>query len=391
MGYVTTLCAHSWWCPQCKRWSTPAERTPPLATSDVCTHARPAGWESRLTNNAQDVSAPTPAPFDQAHEPPPTHPYFIAALTHHWLPGQVYPPRHPGQYLTARTRGEVPHEALFARQNTLLLATLQEDCIFDTTGGETDLVPQGTRLIGLLERDQPEDNSLLALAVNQVKWTLGRDQVTLTPLIEHLSQAEIAAEDEAEAGRREEAEDITGAQVCYARAVIEYEAAEWPELHLAALRMKRAGLLLAHRLETEAAPELDRAARVYEAQAFHPRNKAVSAHLEYAEQAVDALIPLGTIYAQRVPDAAMARNVIERLLSLNALIKKRYERKVDLLLSIAELFLALGDGEEAWSYFEQADRYYSQQLASIGDFPHVAPITAHLGKVKERLRADQDR
>jgi hypothetical protein len=387
-GYVTTLCAHSWWCPQCQRWSTPAERIPSLATGGTCTHARPMGWESRLTNNAQDVSAPTPAPFDQAHEPPPTHPYFIAAHAHHWLPGQVYPPRHPGQYLTAtRAAGEAPHEEQFAGQNALVLATLREDCVFDTTGGESDFVPKGTRLIGLLKREQPADDSQVALVVNQVTWTIGRDQVILVPLAEQLSQAEIAAEDEAEAGRLEEAEEITGAQACYARAIIEYEAAGWTELRLATLRMKRAALLLALRQETEAAPELDRAARVYEAQAYNPRNRAVSAHLEYTEQAVDALIPLGAIYVRRAPDAAVARNVIERLLSLDALNKKRYERKVDLLLFIADLFFALNEGEEAWSYFEKANRYYSQQLAFIADFPHVAPITAHLRKVKERLSA----
>lgn len=388
VGYVTTLCAHSWWCPQCQRWSTPAERTPPPAGSDACTHARPVGWESRLTNNAQDVSAPPPAPFDQAREPPPTHPYFIAAHAHHWLPGQVYPPRHPGQYLTARAAGEAPHEEGLGGQHARVLATLREDCVFDTTGSESDFVPQGTRLIGLPEREQPADDSLVALVVNQVTWTIGRDQVILVPLAEQLSQAEIAAEDEAEAGRREEAEDFTEAQSCYARAVIEYEAAGWPELRLAALRMKRATLLLALRQETEAASELGRAARVYEAQAYNPRNRAGSARLEYAEQAVDALILLGTIYVHRTPDAALARNVIERLLSLGAFIKKRSDQKVELLLSIAELFFELGEREEAWSYFEQANRYYSQQLAAIADFPHIAPITAHLRKMKERLSTE---
>jgi hypothetical protein len=37
------------------------------------------------------------------------------------------------------------------------------------------------------------------------------------------------------------------------------------------------------------------------------------------------------------------------------------------------------------SSFEQANRFYSQQLAAIADFSYVALITKHLKAVKERL------
>jgi tetratricopeptide (TPR) repeat protein len=225
------------------------------------------------------------------------------------------------------------------------------------------------------------------IVVNNVTWNLARDQVALAPLEARLSQEQIAAEDEAEARQREKLEDHTGAQISYARAIIEYEACGWTEVRLAPLRVNRAGMLLALKQDAEAASELDRAARAFEAQAYHPSNRMVGDHLDYAEQAVDALVPLAMIYLHRTQDAIQARRVLERLLSLNALIKKRYERKVDLLLSIAECFLALGEQLEALNYFEQANRFYAQQLAPIADFSYVRPITKHLKEVKGRLAA----
>lgn len=137
--------------------------------------------------------------------------------------------------------------------------------------------------------------------------------------------------------------------------------------------------------DLEAASELERAARAFEAQAYQHLNRMVGNHLDYAEHAVDALIPLAMIYLHRIQDTVQARRVLERLLSLNTLIKKRYERKVDLLLYIAECFLALGEQQEAPTYFEQANRFYTQQLAPIADFSYVVPITKHLKEVKEKL------
>jgi tetratricopeptide (TPR) repeat protein len=200
-----------------------------------------------------------------------------------------------------------------------------------------------------------------------------------------LTQEHIAEEDEAEASRREKLKDHAGAQAWYARAIIEYEASGWTEVRLATLRMNRAGLLLVLKQDNEAASELERAARAFEAQAYHRLNRMVSAHLDYAEHAVDALILLATVYLHRIHDVVQARRVLERLLSLNTLIKKRYERKVDLLLYIAEFYVALGEQQEALAYFEQANRFYSQQLAAIADFSYVVPITKHLKAVKERL------
>jgi tetratricopeptide (TPR) repeat protein len=237
-----------------------------------------------------------------------------------------------------------------------------------------------------LEEEQPADESEITIITDDaVTWNISRNQVMMSPLEEPLSQLEIAEEDEAEAARQEKLRDIAGAQAFYARAIIEYEAAGWTELGLATLRMHRADLLFELKQYMEAISELDRAAHVYEAQAHDRRNKMLSAHLESAENAVDALILIGMIYLYSEQDAVQTRNVIERLLSLNALIKKRYERKVALLLYIAEFYFELGEHQEALTYFEQANRFYSQQLANIADFPHVAPITQHLGKLKRKL------
>jgi len=388
-GYVTTLCPHTFWCPTCERWSTPTERTPRLATSEVCAHPRPTGWESRLTIDAQEMNAPSPesAHSGPSHEHPPLHPYYDDSLrVQLWLADMLYPPRNPGQYLTAST-GEVHSEQQPGNLDQVLLVTFLEDCHYETTGGESDFVPKGTRLIGAWNADQPADASVAAIVVNTVAWNMAKDQVTLVPLEEALTQGQIAEEDEAEASRREKQEDHAGAQAFYARAIIEYEASGWNELRLAALRMNRAGLLLLLKQENEAASELERAARAFEAQAHNRLNRTMGVYLEYAEHAVDALVPLATVYLHRTQDRVQARRVLERLLSLNALIKKRYERKVDLLLYIAGFFLALGEQQEALTYFEQANRFYAQQLAAIADFSYVAPITKHLKEVKERLHS----
>lgn len=386
-GYVTTICPHIFWCPPCQRWSTSTERTPRLATGGVCSHPRPTGWESRLTNKASELNAPSLslAHADISYALPPPHPYYDGSFQdQYWIGGRLFPPRSPGHYLTGPT-GETSTQRQPGEQDQVLLVTFLEDCRYDKTGGESDFIPKGTRLIGFWDTDQPADASVAAIVVNTVTWNLARNQVTLAPLEAQISQEQIAAEDEAEASRREKQKDHTGAQVCYARAIIEYDACGWAELRFATLRINRAGMLLVLKQDTEAASELERAARAFETQAFHRLNRMVGDHLDYAEQAVDALVPLAMIYLHRTKDAVQARRVLERLLSLNALIKKRYERKVDLLLSIAGFFLELGEQQEALAYFEQANRFYAQQLAAIADFSYVIPITKHLKAVKERL------
>jgi tetratricopeptide (TPR) repeat protein len=386
-GYVTTLCPHIFWCPTCACWSTPTEqRLPRTVTGDICTHPRPAGWESRLTASlpAQDTPVLSAAlPPGSAHGRPASHPFYEGPVhLKYELDGMLYPPRHQGQYLSVATAEPEPDT-----HHQVLLVTFLEDCRYKTARGEIDVIPQGTRLIGIWDTDQPEDKAIAAVVINHITWHLTRTQVRLSPLQEHLVQVYIAGEDEDQASECEKQEDYAGAQTCWARAIIEYEASGWTEIRLAPLRMKRAGLLLQLRQDAEAASELERAARTYESQAYHRLTRAMGMHLDYAEQAVDALIPLAMVYLHRTHDQIRARGVLERLLSLNALIKKRYERKVDLLLFLSEFFLDLGDQHEALTSFDQANRFYAQQLAAIADFPSIIPIAKHLQTVKERLQA----
>lgn len=271
-------------------------------------------------------------------------------------------------------------------QSDLMLITFLEDCYYDASNGFSDYVPKGTRLIGEWDIKQTEDTSVCTFIVNGVTWNLEKDQVRTTDWDRTLTQEQIANTDESQANLQDEQKDWASAQVLYARAIIEFEATGWTESRLATLRMKRAGALLELKQDNDAAEELERAGRAFEEQAQNPYNRMVSGHLDYAEHAVDALIPLATVYLRRIHDTVRARQVIERLLTLNSLIKKRYERKVDLLLYIVEFWLDLGERDQALSYFEQANRFYSQQLAHMEDFFTVAPIAAHLKKVKVRLQ-----
>jgi len=105
-GYVTTFCDHSFWCSACKRWSTPTERTPRLATGEGCTHPRPAGWESRLTNKVRELNAPSLelAHADLSHALPSPHPYWDGTFQdQYYLGGMLFPPRHHRHYLAVPT------------------------------------------------------------------------------------------------------------------------------------------------------------------------------------------------------------------------------------------------------------------------------------------------
>jgi hypothetical protein len=57
--------------------------------------------------------------------------------------------------------------------------------------------------------------------------------------------------------------------------------------------------------------------------------------------------------------------LVDRLLAINKLIKKRYETKVYLLYSVAEALLVLGKRADALMHFDQAERFYQQQLVPI--------------------------
>lgn len=387
-GYVTTLCSHIFWCPICACWSTPTEHhLPPALIGRGCTHARPSGWESRLTANAQeqDIPALPAAQPPPAHGRPASHPFYEDSFNMQYeMDNMLYPPRHPGQYLSR----------LIAEQETdeyrrVMLVTFLENCRYKTAGDDSETIPEGTRLIGIWNTEQPKDTRVCALTVNNTSWTIAKSQVRMSPMEKPLGQVDIAGEDEEQAIACEEHEDYVGAQTFWARVIVEYAACGWPPVRLALYRKRRADILLRLGQYAEAVYELEHAAQAYSGQAYDPLNRAVGIYLDYAEQAVDTLIPLATIHLQHTHDPMRARVAVEQLAELNTLITKRYERKVRLLLTLCGFFLDLGERREALTFFDQANRLYTQQLAGIADRSSLLPVTAHLHLIKERLQTSR--
>ena len=195
---------------------------------------------------------------------------------------------------------------------------------------------------------------------------------------EHLAQAKTAERQ----GKDEEARQY------YARALVELEASGKSAVEIAAERLLYAFLLAKADRTAEAMAQMDRAARACEAVAVHP---IYGKNLNEAELAAQALIALGhtALYATDLDEVhrqRTLRQVASRLLAMNRLIKKRYETKVTLLLTAAELLHALGEVREAMTLLEQADTFYQQQLAIMEGWSTIEPITGHLQRVKARLR-----
>jgi len=385
-GYVTTLCPHIFWCPICECWSIPTEQHCPadILAEDACTHARPSGWESRLSANAQEQDTPAlPAaqpPF--AHGRPASHPFYEDSFHMQYeMDNMLYPPRHPGHYLSTLTARQEADE-----YHRVMLVTFLENCHYKTAEDDGEDIPEGTRLVGIWNTEQPKDTRVCAVTVNNTSWSLAKIQVRLSPMEKPLEQVDIAGEDEGQAIACEEREDYAGAQTFWARATAEYAACGWPKVRLALFRKRRADILLRLGRYAEAASELERAAQAYKSQAYKPLNRAAGIYLDYAEQAVDTLIPMATIHLQHTHDPLRARVTVEQLAELNTLIKKRYERKVHLLLTLCGFFLDLGERREALTFFDQANRLYAQQLAGIADLPALLSVTEHLQTVKERLQ-----
>ena len=124
-----------------------------------------------------------------------------------------------------------------------------------------------------------------------------------------------------------------------------------------------------------------------ETKALDERLHAFGAHLEYAELAVQSLIALGStlLYSPQFQEAQgkyRLRSLIDRLLRLNKLIKKRYETKTMLLYKVAHFLFEIGD-QDAVVYFEQAEKFYAQQLAYLEGWSVVEPVK----QIRERVRA----
>jgi hypothetical protein len=133
--------------------------------------------------------------------------------------------------------------------------------------------------------------------------------------------------------------------------------------------------------------ELEQAASAYESACGEQLNCMVGAHLDYAEQAAQTLTTLLRFYIHD-KDQPHIRHTIERLLALNKLIKKRYAPKVNLLLWVTEGFSALEESEQAQMYFEQAKRFYSQQLARYAGVPYLEAkdLADHLARLQAKMQ-----
>ncbi len=259
-------------------------------------------------------------------------------------------------------------------------------------GGNAEVVPQGTQLVGVWEALPPVEEGRCAVRVNGTPWTADRDNVIVTRLDpatvpwkeqERIANAHLAqAKEASRQGKDEEARQH------YGRALVELEASGKSAIEITAERLLYAFLLAKAERTADAMAQMDRAARACEAVAVHP---IYGKNLNEAELAAQALIALGhtALYAADLDEAVRRRTMrqtVERLLAMNKLIKKRYETKVTLLLTAAELLHALGETHEATTLLEQADTFYQQQLAIMEGWPTIEPITQHLHRVKARLR-----
>ncbi len=275
----------------------------------------------------------------------------------------------------------------------LVLVELRTSSTFAGEQGEdAEVVPQGTQLVGVWEVEQPAEEGTCAVNINGTTWTFDREDVWLRQVALTLptckEQERIADEHLAQAKNAERQGKDEEAWQYYARALVELEASGKSAVEIAAERLLYAFLLAKADRTAEAMTQMDRAARACEAVAVHP---IYSKNLNEAELAAQALIALGhtALYAADLDEAVRRptmRQTVERLLAMNQLIKKRYETKVTLLLTAAELLHALGETHEAMTLLEQADTFYQQQLAIMEGWPTIEPITQHLHRIKARLR-----
>ncbi len=281
---------------------------------------------------------------------------------------------------------------LFQGGDVVLVELRTSSTFAGEQGEDAEVVPQGTQLVGVWEVEQPAEEGTCAVSINGTTWTFEREDVGLSQVALKIpiwkEQERIAGEHLAQAKAAERQGKDEEARQHYARALVELEVSGKSAVEIAAERLLYAFLLAKADRTTDAMAHMDRAARACEAVAVHP---IYGKNLNEAELAAQALIALGHTapYATDLDEAVRRRTMrqtVERLLAMNRLIKKRYETKVTLLLTAAELLHALGETKEAMTLLEQADTFYQQQLTIMEGWSTIEPITQHLQRVKARLR-----
>jgi len=265
------------------------------------------------------------------------------------------------------------------------------DMTFDSPDGTDSLfVPEGTKLIGRWANEQTEDEESCTVEIGREPWDIpyAAAQITcpLDRFVEWGAQEPIAQEhfDRAkEAGSQGRWEE---SMLLYARSMVEYEACGMPRTRLAKHYLDVAFALLDAKKHEDAIAPLEKAAAAYEEGGSDELNRVFGAHLDYAVEAARASMLLMVLYILK-EDEKQVRKAIGRLLALNKLIKKRYETKVEILLTLADGFSFLEDEKQALDYLMQAKRFYSQQLArEVAYSREVQSIAEHLGRLESDLQ-----
>lgn len=253
------------------------------------------------------------------------------------------------------------------------------------------VVPRGTQLIGIWEDEQPEDGEACAVRINGETWSILYEDATVACPVDRRvpwgEQERIATEHREQAQAAFKRQDGEEARRLYACCLIEFEAIRAHQLRMADVYVEYAAALMQTEARREAIVTLEKAASTFSSAGEEPLLRMTGEHVEYAEQAAQVLMTLLRLYLHN-EDQALIRRTIERLLVVNKQVKKRYTTKVDLLLWVVEGYLVLGESEQAVTYFEQAKRFYSQQLARYSGMPYLDPkeITEHLHRLEPAVR-----
>jgi tetratricopeptide (TPR) repeat protein len=264
---------------------------------------------------------------------------------------------------------------------------VRTDNSYDVQDG-TLFLPEGTRLIGSWLEDQPGDGSAYAVDVGEITWHFPVESVTVSPLAEHVrprvEQERIASDSLAGALALERQELWADAQRMYARALLELEASGKTADEVADVRQKRAFILRSIGEGKEAVIEFERLARTYEAMALSPGYGGMDRnYAELAAQTYNAVAQ--TILHHADPSSEQMRSrlhqVTRRLLDIIKDVARRYETKVEVLLTCAEAFYALGDTGEALSLFDQAETLYLQR--HLGEVSANQGVTLHLTRLRQ--------
>lgn len=276
----------------------------------------------------------------------------------------------------------------FFRPGAIVLVLVHTNDQYQIAGQDME-IPEGTQLIGSWADEQPAGGQIYAIIVHNIAWEFAKEHVTLQPLDRQITpwkeQERLAQASLAQAQERERKGDLDVALKLYTRALVELSASGKTEAELTQERLSRAFLLEKADRRDEAVAEMDRIARTHEA---FVRASIYGKSLDDAEIAAQALIAAVMFLIKdmdhlKSQERQKLSNLVDRMLAMNKLIKKRYETKVHLLYAAAEALSLLEKREDALTLFDQAEKFYQQQLAPMEDLSSMRAIVSR----RERMRS----